>query len=832
MTIEIIFKPLKISFMKIRNINISLFYLLNFQKNTLFLFLFFNSFFTISQISNQKEIIEASYTDYFNMERETIHLHINKNIFLNGEPIWFKGYVFDKKNSQPFINTTNVYVSLLDSEGNEVITKLFFAQNGTFAGNLDINSNLKPGKYKLRAYTNWMNNFEEDESFVSGFIDIINKNSESQSIESNTSSDHDLQFLPEGGHLISNVTNTIGFKSINCYGEGVNTEGFITNSKNEQVAVFKSNPFGLGKFDLELLENETYTANYTIDNILYKKALPKSEPEGFALSVINYTNPNTTFVSLKTNQFTLDKENGKTYYLAINQNNKISVVNIDINTLKTNNTIPIPNKNLISGVNTITLFDNNNNPLLERLIFNYDTSFFLKSNIYATKSSQDSIPINIKISGHNNETKAAQLSIAILPEESLANNQREEIITSFLIKPYINGNIENPNYYFIDEDRLRKYDLDLLLLTQGWSKYSWENIKKGSQKFEHGFDSGLSIKGIANIPKGTNQNYSVQMFSFTNQLNEIAPFDENNNFFFNNYFLKDEALINFTILKNGEKMGNIKPYVEIIDNKRKLLNKSFQLPTFCNTNSQTDRVYEFSNSITENEQVLDTVRLSHIKIKKPEKLTYEKSYIANSYSKGIKIDSISKRYYNYVTDMINANGFVVDQLQGTGIVRIKNRNPISFKSSNEPLLIIDDTSYDHNYDILYNMTLDEVDEIYIDQSGNGYGSRGGAGVIRIYKTKGSTNKASYQNKSANEFVIKDGFSVEKEFYIPEFYLHSKNDFLNYGMIHWKSNIATDESGLATYKIFNTNINNATIIIQGISADGKLLSEVKKINLLN
>ncbi|MEZ4792021.1 MAG: hypothetical protein R2783_00645 [Gelidibacter sp.] len=797
-----------------------------------FTILYFTSSIIAQEISQKETLLEA-YTSYFDTERETIYLHFNKNVFITQEPIWFKGYVYDKKNGQPFINTTNVYVALYDTEGNEIRNKLFFAQNGTFSGSFDNQNELKSGNYFIRAYTNWMNNFEEDESYVSKAIQIINPESVPDKGSLAPMTEHDLQFLPEGGHLVSNVNNTIGFKITDCAAQGIIIEGTVLNSKQETVANFKSNKLGMGKFDLMVKREDTYTAHYAIEGKEYSITLPKSEPEGFAIAVNNYTNAKMAYVSLKTNEATLQSEANKTYYLVISQNNKVSVVDIDINTLKTENTIPIPTANLASGINTITLFDDQLHPLLERLIFNYTENSFLKSSIYSTKTANDSLSIHIKTSQKDNSPISTNLSIAILPQTSVAYSNREDIISAFMLEPYINGDVQDPGYYFEDIDRLKTYNLDLLLLTQGWSKYKWENIKNGAQALTHLFDVGLTVRGIANIPKTNRQGYYVQMFSIPNHLNEQASIEDDNHFYFKNFYLKDSAQINFTVYRDGIKIDKIKPVLELEGVNRQLTKHPWQVKKTCayhtvKNNGAINPMRILGNG---KEQFLDTVNLSYVRIKDEDNLQYKKSYIANSYSKGIKIDSITKRYYNYVTDIINAHGFVVDQLPGAGQVRIKNRNPVSFLASNEPLLIVDDISYGHSYDVIYNMLLDDIDEIYIDPNGNGYGSQGSAGVIRIYKKKGAFAKKGLQNNSSQEFTIKNGFSTEKEFYVPEFYMQSKADFLRYGTIDWKSNIITDAKGNATYKIYDNGFKEAIMILQGFSADGKLLSEIKEIKLL-
>src|SRR5690606_28955654 len=85
----------------------------------------------------------------------------------------FKGYVTEKKSAQPYVNTVNVYVQLLDANGKSLKSHLLYAENSTFEGYMTLDNSLPTGLYYLQAYTNYMNNFSEDESSVFA-IEIIN----------------------------------------------------------------------------------------------------------------------------------------------------------------------------------------------------------------------------------------------------------------------------------------------------------------------------------------------------------------------------------------------------------------------------------------------------------------------------------------------------------------------------------------------------------------------------------------------------------------------------------------------------------------------------------
>ncbi|MCB0382961.1 MAG: hypothetical protein KDD05_06590 [Psychroserpens sp.] len=785
----------------------------------------FNSF---SQ--NNETKIEESYRSYFNAERETIYLHFNKQTFLLNESIWFKGYIYDKKGNIPFVTTSNIYVSLYDKDGNIVKTKLYYAENGTFKGHFKVTKDLASGFYVFKAHTNWMKNFSEDESFTSEPIQIMNPNSETYKAPENVSPTFDLQFLPEGGHCISDVTNSIGYKIVNCEGKGIKIEGSIVNSKNEFIKTFKSNPFGIGKFDLLMLTGETYKAQYTINGKDYETNLPISSPTGFTIATNNYTTENLTYISLKTNTNTLIQESGKIYYLVIHQNNKSSIVNLDVDDLELNNIISIDNKTLPIGVNTITLFNNQLQPLLERMIFNYREGDFIKANVLTTAAAKDSLSVQIHLKDYNKPAYSSNLSVSVLPAQTEAFKSNRNIISTSLIDPYINGHLENVDFYFEDINRIKSFHLDLAMLTQGWSKYNWNAIKKGAQDLRIPFDKGVTIKGTLNETMDPDSTYEIQMFSMVNNINEMRSIGNDKTFNFENYFIKDSTKVHFNVLKDGEKITKPKLYARLINKDRTSLNQIFKIPNTCEIDYKAkDDISKYANIKFEGE-VLDTVNLSYTKQKEKQKpLKYATADIGNSYSRVIKVDSIQERQHQFIVDIINANGFTA--INDAGRVNIYNRRPISLTAGQSPLLFIDGVNFRNDYNILAGMRTSEIDEIYINKSGLGYGVQGGAGVIRIYLKKDlgvlSDNSLA---RYANSLLVNGGFADQKEFYSPLFYDKSSSLFESYGAIDWQPELISDKNGTVTFKMKNTGISTLLFIIEGFSVNGKLISEVKEVSI--
>jgi hypothetical protein len=92
-------------------------------------------------IHPSKQKIADAFIRYFELDRESVHAHFDKSIFFTNEEIWFKGYVFNKKNDTPFFETTNVFAVLLDDNGKTVSEQLLFSYIGTFSGSFKLGAN-------------------------------------------------------------------------------------------------------------------------------------------------------------------------------------------------------------------------------------------------------------------------------------------------------------------------------------------------------------------------------------------------------------------------------------------------------------------------------------------------------------------------------------------------------------------------------------------------------------------------------------------------------------------------------------------------------------------
>lgn len=87
------------------------------------------------------------------------------------------------------------------------------------------------------------------------------------------------------------------------------------------------------------------------------------------------------------------------------------------------------------GVNTITIIDKDLNKFAERQIFKYPENK-TKLSFHSYQKTKDTIDVIGKLNSDN-----TNLSLTILPENSISINQESTIFSSFLLHPYLRKKI-------------------------------------------------------------------------------------------------------------------------------------------------------------------------------------------------------------------------------------------------------------------------------------------------------------------------------------------------------------------------------------------------------
>lgn len=786
------------------------------NKFPLFFICLLTTFFSLNSKGQNHEKITNSLVNYFKLDRENIYLHLNKDTYLTNETIWFKGYVLDKRTNKLNPQTTNVYVSLYDSDKKEIKKQLFYASNGTVLGQIKLDNSIASGVYFLHIYTNYMNNFKEDESTLEK-VEIINLNDNIQKSKKNNLLNISLNY--EGGKLLFNTTNTVSVYLTDCYNQGVSIQNAIVyDSNNNVVSKFSTNNQGYGKFDIMNTENTKYTIKINNDFYQLEQQLDSPVIEGINLSVNNYALNDKIQIKIKTNKNTLEKIRKEKMILLIQKNDFANYIDVNFDDDSTVKELLLDKSSLFKGINVIRLLDSNENSLTERVIYNH------KKNAELTISTITKKGDSVIIKG-NLPNRIASLSISTLPKNSISRTNENSILNTLQFKNSLNKNLKNSLYYFENFDRKKQYELDLFLIGCK-SKYDWNSILKSSLDEKYQFELGLDLTGKLNTDVKSNNELRVNLFSYSG-LNLNKNLNSQNEFSFNNLILIDSLTYHFSLYKKEiqQKITGINYYLKN-NNSTFFKNITLENTTWNKQTSKSlsnDQISLFPKY--EKLVQLDSISLSG---EKKDKLINKSKHYSNSFSKSFKITEDKYNLSGDILSFIQSNGYDV-YIMGSE-VKISNRLIRSFNGSRSPLIYIDDVLVSDNA-ILIGMQLATIDEIYINKNGYGLGGNAANGAIRIYQKRGNENASSKNLKIKSKAVtFKNGFQLPMPFKNPNYAEYMSESFKNYATIDWLNNLYTNEKGEFEFTIPHYYQKELLLDLQGIDSEGDVHHKVITLNI--
>ena len=795
------------------------------MKNHLFRFLAL-LFISLPVFAQDGDIVtvEEANASYFKVPRETLYLHVNKSAYVTGEEIWFKGYAYDRQNNLPSINSTNFEVEIFDEQGKEIYDGVFMGNNGSFQGNIKVDSTWSSGTYFMRASTHWMHNFAEDETYTKK-IRIIKD--ELPEVVASENVQYDFQLLPEGGHVVSNTFNTIGFKLINDQGYGVAFDrGVIQDELGNEVTTFSSNALGLGKFNITPTLGKTYRALIKLnDGREIEGKFPQIERKGISISINNMIEDELA-IELNTNAYTI-KELLKGEYTILIRNDHLSKkVKVRFRGKELKKKLSIKRSDLYAGMNILTLFKEDI-PVLERLVFNPINIQDDGIKVSAFEATKDSLSIAVALS---NWDSAYDLSVSVLPSETKAYSHSDNIHSAMLLRPYIKGFIEDEKRYFTNIDRDNIYDLDLLLITQGWSKFKWEHIFNTNPEVKYDFNQGFRITGKIQDKKREAVD-KVYLYPTINNGAKLVQVNQDNTFEIDNFFPQKGEKLRISGVKSKGRFMKSGVYLQVQSNRiQKPFFNTFPVAEKRFNEKIQDKVvvpYNFLSDVQE----LDEVELkgsAQIELEKTSRIQIPKFFDLNS--KKITLD-LAERYFNIVDYLFFTGKFIITDRDNPIALRIRSRRSNLFGQGSVPVFIDGILIPNDNLGLLLDLRTAEVDKIYTDTVGYGVGSRGGtgAGAIRIYTRRFPLIRTRTSDRDYLEYEFKKGFEPVKEFYNPGYTNYKDPFFVNYGAIHWQPRLRFDKTGTAVFKIPNTGLENVTLHIEGMMSDGSLISKAHRVN---
>jgi hypothetical protein len=531
------------------------------------IWIFFFSFGISSNLSYAQNNRNEAKKDTLNFGPEKLYLQFDKSTYIMPDTIWFKAYLVNASTLDNTGPSGLIHTELINESGQIVANKAFNTILGVTWGSYKIEKEqISAGNYTFRAYTNWMQNFGSEFFFTKKIV-ILNADTTKEvhskqdrllikptipkiSKIAEINRKVDIQFLPEGGNLLLDKPQRIGFKAIAGNGKGFPIAGSVYTEQGDKVIDFKSNTKGMGYFNMVPKDGISYVAKIIANQENYTVSLPKATNVGASLIINNRFKSDSIgvriFSELKDQEIAIvAKSRGIVYYSAVLQ------PNIKITGLM------IPKKKLPSGVCQIALLDAAGKMLNERAFFinHHDQLKISAEQNFETYKPRDKISLNIKISDNNNEPVASAFSVAVTDDgltqkDGSANN----ILSYLLLSSDLKGYIENPISYFENDSEQTHNDLEALMLTQGWVKYDWQPLQKAAFKPEKTY----TITG--NVINGLNKPYANAKVSLMNHKSYVFAntlTNQEGRFRFDQFPPIDKTALNLRALNSNDKKGSL-----------------------------------------------------------------------------------------------------------------------------------------------------------------------------------------------------------------------------------------------------------------------------------
>lgn len=421
---------------------------------------------------------------------EKVYVHTDRNDYYPGETLWLKYYLTAGPFHQLSPLSKNIYTSLVDKDGKTVTTQLTTATDGLAHSQIELPDTLASGTYSLHAYSEYMKNYGEAYSFKKN-IKINSKIGDNPKNNSKQAQIIDLQFLPEGGNLLANVPNRVAFRAVGSNGQPVSVKGTLTDSRNDYTVSFSSEHNGIGVIDLIPSSNARFSVE--VEGVDDEFDFPKIDSETAILTVDPLFSETQVKVTVRTDI------RGLRPFL-INQFR--GLVNYSVN-LKIQNgvrEILVPKASLHAGINHLTLFSETGEPIAQRLFFlrkedrTLNVSITMNDSL-ASKRSQMEATIKV-LDQFDNPVEGSFSLSAFNLDRSFIKEASTNIEAHLLLNSDLSGSIYNPAYYFDAPDLNKDRQLDLVMMTHGWTRFEWEQLEDLKEQTEkYAYNTKLKLSG-------------------------------------------------------------------------------------------------------------------------------------------------------------------------------------------------------------------------------------------------------------------------------------------------------------------------------------------------
>jgi hypothetical protein len=758
---------------------------------------------------------------------EKIYIHYDKDYYVAGETIWFKAYLFS--DGKPSGMSTSLFLQFADQNGRVIMQKQFPASGAVAKGNIDIPDSLSQGNYYIRAFTAGMLNDEEDFIYKRNVFVFKGAATSAPLASQNIS----LQFFPESGNMIDGILMVIAFKATDQWGSPVNVNGVIRTEDGTTIASFKSYHDGIGKLQFKPQAGKKYVAEVET----------ASGPRTYALPAVLASG-----INLKMQ----DEKGGKKFQLSRSGKDKAQLDNLLL-VAEINNHVVYDNEiafeeypsvighlvtdSLPSGILHFTVFNKEGVPIAERLSFIDNGEYRAAGEMTITKAGLEKrAENNFEINFPAALQRSCSVSVIDLPATGL--NDHDNIWSRFLLTSDLKGYIYNPAWYFENQNDSTKQALDNLMLTHGWSRFSWTKILSGVFPEKKFTDPGLiSLSGTVTdertheLVSGGKLNIYLEAEDSSTQTHE-AIVDAKGRFILDSLVFLGKASFFYAYTGSNQKQRAViatidedplKKFISYVP-KDFAKNNIARNDAFIQNKMEMDLRNQFIKLRLDEIKELERVTIQAKSNKRPFDAVNEKYTTGVFRTQGkVNLDNINEPAND---KSLNVVDYIKNSIQQIEIQngRFVNRKNFSLINGQKWAVDIFLNSAPATMLELRLLRVDDVALIKFYEAGFvGSGSGAPGGAVAVF-TKDLFKDETKPDK-LNHFEYQ-GFSITKEFYNPDYKGADAKRTLsdNRTTLYWNPDVYTDaETKAVKLNFFNNDFSKKyKIILEGFDASGKLI----------
>jgi hypothetical protein len=756
---------------------------------------------------------------------EKVYVQTDKPYYARGETLWFKAYVTDAIVHRPYNQSWAMYVELINPAGQEVANRKLQVQGAGFAeGDFLIYPGYLSGTYLLRAYTDQMRFYDRD-YFFEKEIEIYT-GLQPQPLPSKAP-DFDLQLFPEGGNLVYGIPSHVAFKAVDENGNPKTVEGFISDENGDTLMVFESKHDGMGSFVLNPQTGKQYFAVANDGRIEKRVSLPDPLEEGYVMSVANKGDRNLTVRVLCSPSL-----DNSTVYL-IGQVRQHIFYKGKGSLKRQLLTFEIPRSVLPNGILHLTLMDSLHRPFCERLTF-IDNDDHLELTITPNKKKYgkgSTVDLNLRLRNPFGDPMVAELSMAVTDAGQIQLPKYEENIKTYLLlSSDLKGKINDPAFYFQEDQPASQYLLDLVMMTNGWSRFTWQQVLRKSVAHRvprEGFDV------CGKMREDDFEKFGRTVLSMISVGNEpglyTATVNQNGEFCFANINFRDTSNLVIQAIDDNGKYHEVSVTLNESNN---LPNDHLALPQLPPNELVTN--YLNLNEVSLQEQLYfdgTSISLNEITVtgkKKEQTKGYRTFHPFADYV--VEIDEQNSDLLTALNGRVP--GLVVQPGSISPTIHFSNRTaeplvlldgiPVNIQSyTNTPVLNEPNTlSGISAYETLRSINPILVDRIEVLR-GTGaamYGAAGDNGVVAVY----TKNRGGRKDPLISQTY--EGYYTAREFYIPKYESRDRQDLRS--TLFWEPSFQTNQQGRARLSFPNSDVAKSfNVVVEGITAEGRPVTGV-------